>query len=231
MSNRILVIDDEKNIRLTLKQALEAEGYEVVSAVNGEEGLEELRGGEFDVILVDMKMPGMSGLEFIEKARGMTQAAVVMITAYGTVETAVKAMKLGAVDFLSKPFSPESIRTLVRDILERRNLAEGDVRSYGTALAYAKRCINERRFPEAKRFLQQAISYEATKPEAFNLLGVLFELEGDFDSARKEYRAALALDPTYRPADDNLHRLVQSWGTFSGINLGDDEGRADADKR
>jgi len=123
MSYKILVIDDEKLIRWTLEQHLVKEGYEVVTADSAEKGLQIISEETPDIILLDNRLPEMTGLELLEKLnvqeRGMM---VIMITAYGIVETAVKAMKLGAYDYISKPFNLEEITFVIRKALEAGSL-------------------------------------------------------------------------------------------------------------
>jgi CheY-like chemotaxis protein len=118
-SQRILIIDDEQHIRETMQLALEAVGYQVETAADGAEGLEKFGTGEaWDLVLLDQRMPGMDGLEVLPRMRERDPAArVVMVTAYGTIELAVDAMKAGAVDFLRKPFTPEVLRGAVKAAL------------------------------------------------------------------------------------------------------------------
>lgn len=123
MAQKILVVDDEKLIRWTLEQHLVKEGYEVVSAETAEKGLQLINEDAPDLVLLDNRLPEMTGLELLEKLnvpeRGLM---VIMITAYGLVETAVKAMKLGAYDYISKPFNLEEITFVLRKALEAGSL-------------------------------------------------------------------------------------------------------------
>ena len=97
----VLIVDDEKNIRLTLSQALEALEVETDTAANGEETLAKLKEKEFCLILLDLKMPGMDGMEVLRRVREIRpDIRVIILTAYGTIESAVEAMKLGAIDFI-----------------------------------------------------------------------------------------------------------------------------------
>ena len=115
MSRRVLVIDDEPNIRRMIRITLEADGYEVEDAADGKTGLDTFGdGSRFDVVVLDQKMPGMDGLEILKHLR--TRAAgmpVVMATAFGSIELAVDAMKAGATDFLRKPLTPDTLRGAV----------------------------------------------------------------------------------------------------------------------
>ena len=118
----VLVVDDEKNIRVTLRESLKSLGFDVETAINGEEALELATRRTYELILLDLKMPGMDGMEVFRQLRERSPStAVVLVTAHGSVEAAVEAMKLGAVDFLQKPFAPQEIREVVTQVLQRRN--------------------------------------------------------------------------------------------------------------
>jgi DNA-binding response OmpR family regulator len=213
---RLLIVDDEKNIRLTLAQALEPLSPAVDTAADGEEALVKLAQGEVAAMLLDLKMPGMDGLEVLRRSRKIApRLPVIIITAHGTIESAVDAMKLGAVDFIQKPFQAHEIRELVATVLRRKELTAAAPADYDTRIEIAKLRVNEGDFGEAIEHVREAIGTEPGRPEAFNLLGVLLEIEGDRDEARKSYRAALALDPAYRPARENLTRLT-AWGKVPG---------------
>jgi DNA-binding NtrC family response regulator len=116
--NAVLIVDDEKNIRMTIGQALESLGIEADTAVNGEEALEKIRKKSFNLILLDLKMPGMDGMDVLRQISQMCcDIKVIVITAYATVDSAVEAMRLGAADFLQKPFSPQDIRESITRVL------------------------------------------------------------------------------------------------------------------
>jgi DNA-binding response OmpR family regulator len=217
----ILIVDDEKNIRLTLSQALETLGGEIDAAANGEEALSKLKEREFGLILLDIRMPGMDGMEVLRQVREIRpDIRVIMITAYGTIESAVEAMKLGAVDFLQKPFDPEEIRELVSRVMDRDKIDEHKLVDYASYIELAKKCIGERHFKAAVEHVRKAIFIDPGRPEAFNLLGALMEIQGDRAEAQKNYRAALSLDPSYEPAIQNLHRSTTAkWRQTGGILL------------
>ena len=123
MSRKIIVIDDEKLIRWTLEQHLVKEGYEVTTAESAEKGLELIAEETPDLVLLDNRLPGMTGLEMLEKLNVQERGImVIMITAYGMVETAVKAMKFGAYDYISKPFNLEEITFVIKKALEAGSL-------------------------------------------------------------------------------------------------------------
>jgi DNA-binding NtrC family response regulator len=115
MSKRILIIDDEANIRQMSRLALEAAGYEVGEAADGQKALTLLSSdGAWDVVLLDQKMPGLNGTEVLQRIKELApSASLIMVTAFSTVELAVEAMKLGAIDFVRKPMTPEILRNAV----------------------------------------------------------------------------------------------------------------------
>jgi DNA-binding NtrC family response regulator len=218
MENRsILIVDDEKNIRLTLSQALQPIGLRVDTAVNGEDALEKINKEEFNLVLLDFKMPGMDGLEVLRRLKEMRpRMQVIIITAFGSIESAVEAMKIGAVDFIQKPFSPDEIRELVSRVLTRERLDPQEAEDYDSHLELAKKSISDRHFDEALKHIHKAIAIDPTRAEAFNLLGALLEIKGDRLNAIKNYRAALSLDPTYEPAGKNLDRSTK-WPYKGGV--------------
>ena len=208
-SKPVLIVDDEKNIRLTLSQALESLDLEVDTAVNGEEAITKLKEKRFGLILLDLKMPGMDGMEVLRQLSHIRpDIRIIIITAHGTIDSAVEAMKLGAVDFIQKPFSPNEIRELVLQVIDRDKIDEEKATNYASHIELSKRSIGDRQFDAAIEHVRKAISLDPTRPEAFNLLGSLMEIQGSNLEALKQYRAAISLDPTYEPARKNLHRAT-----------------------
>lgn len=119
----VLVIDDEDVVLDSCRRILEKEGIRTITAINGEEGLQRVRESRPDLVFVDLKMPGISGLEVIGGIREIDPSIVVIvITGYSTVASAVDSLKSGAYDFLPKPFTPEEFRLIVRRGLEKRRL-------------------------------------------------------------------------------------------------------------
>src|SRR5580765_2385958 len=122
MSN-ILIIDDEKAIRKTLSEILSYEGYKIDEAGDGEEGFRKFREKEYDVILCDIKMPKMDGIEFLEKAKEANpDLPIIMISGHGNIETAVEAVKTGAYDYISKPPDLNRLLITIRNAMERSSL-------------------------------------------------------------------------------------------------------------
>ncbi len=220
----ILIVDDEKNIRLTMFNALEPLEIPVRAAVNGEEALQMLQEETFGLVFLDLKLPGIDGMEVLHQIRNnRPKTRVIIITAHGTIDSAVEAMKLGAVDFIQKPFSPNEIRELTTLVLEREALEEENAVDYPSLIQLAKRHITDRSFANARETVRKAISTDPAHPEAYNLLGALLEIKGDGLDAQKFYRAALDIDPTFKPAQMNLDRTT-SWNKFGKIDLGSDNG-------
>lgn len=122
MSN-ILIVDDEKAIRKTLSEILSYEGYKIEEAADGEEGLKKFREKAYDVVLCDIKMPKMDGIEFLDKCREANpDIPVIMISGHGTIETAVEAVKKGAYDYISKPPDLNRLLITLRNALDKTNL-------------------------------------------------------------------------------------------------------------
>jgi len=219
----ILVVDDEKNIRLTLSQSLEPLGIPVQTSVNGEEALQKLEEGQFGLVFLDLKMPGMDGMDVLRRIKDdWPTVRVIIITAHGTIESGVEAMKLGAVDFVQKPFSSGEIRDLATLVLKREALDEATAEDYRTWIELSKRHITDRDFATARESVQKAIAADPGQPEAYNLLGALLEIKGDWVAAQKFYRAALDIDPTFKPASANLERTT-SWHKIGKVDMGPDK--------
>jgi len=203
----VLVVDDEKNIRLTFSETMTQMGFDTRTASNGEEALTKMQGAEFDLVLLDLRMPGMDGIEVLRRIRERyPKVRVIMITAHGTVESAVEAMKLGAVDFIQKPCTPDEIRELVGKVMEREAIDESKVMDYSMLMELCKRHVTDRRLEEAKAVAQKALALDPGRPEAYNLLGAFQECRGEWVEAQKYYRTALEIDPSFKPAQANLQR-------------------------
>lgn len=126
---KILIVDDELSVRQSLEEWFAEDGFQVWTAEDGETALRKMDAGPFDIVVVDLKMPGMDGITLQKRVREIDrQAAIVILTAYASVETAVEALKLGAYDYVTKPVDPDDLSNLVRNILREKELAEENVR-------------------------------------------------------------------------------------------------------
>src|ERR1700722_3809444 len=211
MNKRILIVDDEPNVRLNFRTTLETEGYEAVEVCSGEEALQLLAGHSFALAILDLRMPGMDGLELLAKMRetGIRVPAMI-VTAYSDVPNAVKAMKLGAIDFLQKPLRPDDLRSIVAEILKRHTGQDDPpAETFSAHIVAAKRCLNLRAFAKARLHLVKALELNSKSAEAFNLAGVLAEVLEDYDKAKKYYGQAIKLDKWYKPAQQNMRRLFE----------------------
>ena len=125
ISPRILVVDDDESLRRVTQVQLEAEGYTVAIAADGEQALAALDKSPQDLVITDLMMPGMSGIDLLRRIRELyPEVTVILVTAFGSVESAVEAMKLGAYDYITKPVNPDALRLTVRRALEHIGLQE-----------------------------------------------------------------------------------------------------------
>ena len=117
----ILIVEDDNKMRYALRHILSKEGYCVKAVASGEEALSEARDEDFELVITDLKLPGMDGMDVLKSVRASKpHTSVVMVTAYATVDSAVEAMKEGAEDYVAKPFNIEEIRVVVRRVFEKR---------------------------------------------------------------------------------------------------------------
>lgn len=206
-SARILVADDERNIRKNLAMVLESAGYEVAEARDGEEALALCRQTHPDIAFVDLHMPKMEGLDVLARFRTLSpKTAVVIITAYGSAASAVEAMKLGAVDFLEKPFDPKIIAILAEEILFRQRHGSGGG-SFDDLMHLADLARERNARLEARAYLKAAMARAADRPEPYYWLGHLCEVEGNPKRAVQYYYMAYSASKTYEPAVEALKRL------------------------
>jgi len=125
---KILIVDDELNMRLVLKALLNKEGYEVVTAADGFEALKILKGGDVEVVVTDMKMPKLDGMGLLERVnREYPPTPVIIITAHGTIAAAVDALKKGAFDYITKPFDQDELKSVVHKAIKTRRLSEEEL--------------------------------------------------------------------------------------------------------
>ena len=122
---RILIVEDEKSMREVLKILLEEEGYETLSASDGLDGIRMIQEDIFDIVITDIKMPRADGFEVLKKVKEISPTSIViMITAFGTTESTIEAMKLGAYDYIHKPFKIDEIRLIINKAFEKKRLSE-----------------------------------------------------------------------------------------------------------
>jgi len=126
---KILIVDDELSVRKSLEEWFREDGFQVETAEDGEAALKKLAAGPFDIMVIDLKMPGMDGITLQKRVREIDRdATIVILTAYASVETAVEALKQGAFDYLTKPVDPDDLSHVVRNALRQKELAEENLR-------------------------------------------------------------------------------------------------------
>ncbi len=207
----ILVVDDEKNIRFTVTHALTSDEFEIDEASNGIEGLKKSQERSYDLLLVDLRMPGMTGIEMLREIRRRKEDTppAVVITAYGIPQQLLEAASLGAIDYVRKPFSIQTLRSIVRTILDRINLPGDFLPVTATEhLEVAKRKLMFGDGDGAKKHLQQAIALDPRNGEDFLLLGVCLLLEENRDQAKEAFQRALMIDPLNKTASEYLAWLA-----------------------
>jgi DNA-binding response OmpR family regulator len=185
-----LIVDDEPNVRMMLRTALESVGYRVLEAADGPAALSQVQSMPCDLVLLDLRMPKMDGMETLRRLRAGGHAVpVVILTAHGSIPDAVTAMKLGAIDFLTKPITPQALRAAVADVIHRQvdepaqhpavASAKPADRSQSIAfdLARVKRALNRGEFDEAEDLLRAVIARDPQSTEANELLDRLLTLK------------------------------------------------------
>jgi len=126
---RILIVDDELSVRSSLQEWFQEDGFQVETAEDGHAALRAMERGPYDIVLLDLKMPGLDGISVQKRVREIDpEATIIILTAYASVQTAVEALKLGAFDYVTKPVDPDDLSNLVRNALRTRVLAEENVR-------------------------------------------------------------------------------------------------------
>ncbi len=231
---RILIVDDEPHVRLIIERTLAPEGYQVDTAADGAEAIARLRQHDYDVLLLDLQMEPMGGVEVLEASRQACSDLVVLIlTAHGTLDSAVAALRLGAFDYLFKPASPETIRQRVRaglaqrqQLLRRRQLLK-QVHVLRETLSELETEPEDSAPPAERRFLRSGRltidrhhrvasldgrALDLTTAE-FNLLVGLAETAPEAVSPRQLVKAALGYDVEHSEARETakwyIHHLRQ----------------------
>jgi signal transduction histidine kinase len=202
-SETILIIDDEQTMRDGCSQILTRSGFNVETAQDGDDGLNKIRELRPDVVLVDLKMPGIAGIEVLERIPEIDPTIIpIVITGYATIESAVEAMKKGAFDFLRKPFTPDELRMITNRSLERRRLIEETAK-----LQEEKRVMEENFITMVSHQLRSPL---AAIQQYFEV--ILSGMAGEVDQRQREMmeRAGVKLD--------SLMKLIDDWLVMARIN-------------
>lgn len=212
---KILIVDDDKNILITLRRALEPFEYDIFEADSGSSACAMIETQEYDCILLDYRLPDLDGLDILRKYK---LENVIMITAHGTIDNAVEAMKLGCVDYLRKPFELDVVRELVRELLERKHISYEQGIRYESLIQLSKLDVQARHFRQALDKVKQALEIKPESSDAYNIMGVLHEILDEVPLAVKAYQRALDLDRNNDSAKANLDRM-RSLDEKSGLKL------------
>lgn len=208
----ILIVDDEEKLRFSLAEALEIEGYAVATASNAQEALETAKASPFDLLLTDLVMPYMDGLTFLEKVRPLLPDAVfIFMTGYATVESAVRALKGGAYDYLLKPFKLEELFHVVAKGLEVRRLKQENLH-----LLEINRRLQE--IDRIKSDLLSAVTHEFRTPLTviYGWLDLL--LDGQFGHLTPQQRESLS---SIRENSVRLGRLISNLLAYVELERGE----------
>jgi DNA-binding response OmpR family regulator len=232
---RILVADDEPNIRLMLRTVLSTDDCRVDEAPNGQAALAAMRSSVFDVAIIDLNMPQLDGLALLEEMKNApppTTPRIIVLTAYGSIEKAVRATRLGALDFLEKPITPAELRNAVAAVLQQPQPAMAPADSdtylsggYSAVLDRVRQALRTSDIPAAESLLMRAADLAQDDPAYLNLLGILYESRRQWRLARKFYGKALRVNKRYEAAQSNMRRLyeLETFGRSSvPIALGDE---------
>jgi DNA-binding response OmpR family regulator len=210
---RILIVDDEPNVRLNYRITLELEGYQVEETGLSTEALKKVKVDKFDLVILDMRMPRMGGLDLLAAMRAQrVMTPAIIITAFSDVPNAVRAIQLGASDFLQKPLRPEDLRRVVEEVLARndRSGKRPELADFERSADEARRLMQLGDLGAAKGHVLHAIELNTNSPDTFNLAGELAERNGDIERARKLFEAAIKLDGTNVAAKEGLRRVFQA---------------------
>ncbi|CAN5465691.1 hypothetical protein BH10PLA1_BH10PLA1_06530 [soil metagenome] len=233
--NHILIIDDEPTIRVVLRAVLETDGHRITECIHGADAMETINRTHPDLVILDLNMPvldGMSVLTILQNMPVEQRPRVIVLTAYGSIPLAVRAVRLGASDFLEKPVLPNDLRLSVAAVLEEPKTvaravgtdARHDV-SYSELLKRVQKDLWHKDIRHAEQVLHNVAKLAGTDPTYFNLLGVLHEAEGDRRSARTFYHKAAASPTGCEAARYNLQRLyeLETYGETKGdVAIGDE---------
>jgi signal transduction histidine kinase len=202
--SKILIIDDEEIVLDSCTEILAGGPYTVATANNGAQGLKQIEEFQPDLVFVDLKMPGLSGMEVVEQTRALNPTIVtIVITGYATLNFAVEAMQKGAFDFVPKPFTPEEFRLIVRRGLERRRLV-----MEAAALRQEREMLREH--------FAAVVSHELKAPLSAvlqNLMALAFELSGVLTDAQKARLERL------KTRLDDLLKMTQTWMRAFAIDI------------
>lgn len=196
----ILVVDDERNVRILIKRILEQRDHSVVAVATAEEAFVELRRQVFDLVTLDLKLPGISGIEFLKKMRQEGyEIPVLVISAITNAIPIVEAMKNGASDYLSKPFPAQDLVKKVEELLNREEI------TFEKLERKIEEKISQGKLDIAERMARELFSIHPSADAHF-IYAMVMERLGNTELAYKHLKAAIALDPDHKKAIKEIAR-------------------------
>lgn len=209
MKSNILVVDDEPVARQSLTDILRLEGYNVSAVANGELAVEHIRANVVDLILLDLRMPGMDGLDVVQVVNQISpETEIILLTAYGSMETAVEALRYRVHDYLLKPASPMQILESIRKGLERRSGRLGEMTESSPTLQQVFRMEDGSEIDLARRVVTSGEQVESLTPAEGHLLKVFLENMGKVFTHRDLVLLVQGYDVSQREAQEILRPLV-----------------------
>ncbi len=220
---KLLIIDNERSIKKIIRKSLDLDYFDIKQVLSGEDGIKKIKSFNYDLIILNLNLTDIKGVQLLKQIRDEDSFIPILITTnFMSVDDAVKVVRLGAIDYIKKPFNLEEIKRQIKKILDREEIDSDDTNDIEAILIKAKSAIEERELSYAESILRNANIVDNNRPETFNLLGIIAEFRGDSKQAMKMYRAALDIDPTYKPAQENLERSSDLKNHPGNANFGED---------
>jgi DNA-binding response OmpR family regulator/nucleotide-binding universal stress UspA family protein len=208
LSGRVLIVDDEKNVRLTLTQALEDLGLTADSVADGHDALQCLATVDYDLVLLDLRMPETSGIDVLEQMHSTSiNVPVIVLTAHGTMDDVVDATRLGAADVVQKPLSVGQLRALVEDVLSEESGGDGRPSGMDEWMRLARWHVDHRRWAAAQNCLAEALDRDPECLTTLVLRGLVEAELGNTEEAEAHLSRALEIDPDSDAARISLRAL------------------------
>lgn len=220
---KLLIIDNERSIKKIIRKSLDLDYFDIKQVLSGEDGIKKIKSFNYDLIILNLNLTDIKGVQLLKQIRDEDSFIPILITNnFMSVDDAVKVVRLGAIDYIKKPFNLEEIKRQIKKILDREEIDSDDTNDIEAILIKAKSAIEERELSYAESILRNANIVDNNRPETLNLLGIIAEFRGDSKQAMKMYRAALDIDPTYKPAQENLERSSDLKNHPGNANFGED---------
>lgn len=186
---KVLVVDDTKNIRMSLTKCLELEGYEVMTANDGKQALDLFSLHAFDLAFLDIKLPEIRGTEVLRRIRELgIKTPVIIITAYATVKNAVDCTNMGAVAYVQKPFSVDKIKSVLKELNLDTACVEQEDRNAEKFLTDARTFLETGDCGKALELSKKALSLDINNPQIYLLISKAYEGLGNVESAERFYQ-------------------------------------------